>query len=262
VHRDDVRDKSEYYSTNVEGTRNVCRVAQERGIEKIVFTSSVAVYGFAAPDTNEDGLINPFNDYGKSKYQAEKVLRTWHAENPEKRALVIVRPTVVFGEGNRGNVYNLLRQIQSGKFIMIGSGKNRKSMAYVGNIAAFLETIISSHKTAYGLYNYIDKPDLDMNSLVSLVKGQLTGSDTIGFRVPYWLGLTLGFGADLVSKVTGKSLPISSIRVKKFCTTTAFSSSALQDFDSPPYPLTEGLERTLDAEFLHPDPDREIFFTE
>lgn len=78
VHRDDVRDRSQYYLTNVEGTRNICRLAETRRINRIVFTSTVAVYGFAAPDTDEGGAINPFNDYGKSKFEGEEILRAWH----------------------------------------------------------------------------------------------------------------------------------------------------------------------------------------
>ena len=53
--------------------------------------------------------------------------------------MTIIRPTVIFGEKNRGNVYNLLKQIASGKFLMIGKGQNRKSMAYVGNVVAFIK---------------------------------------------------------------------------------------------------------------------------
>ena len=54
VHRDDVRDTSQYYTTNVEGTRNICEIATARQIARIVFTSSVAVYGFAPPNTGSD----------------------------------------------------------------------------------------------------------------------------------------------------------------------------------------------------------------
>ena len=52
-------------------------------------------------------------------------------------SLIIVRPTVIFGEGNRGNVFNLFNQIASGKFVMVGKGENKKSMAYIGNVVAF-----------------------------------------------------------------------------------------------------------------------------
>ncbi len=85
---------------------------------------------------------------------------------------MIVRPTVVFGEQNRGNVYNLLRQIASGKFMMIGDGTNRKSMAYVENVAAFLEYSLGFENGVH-IYNYIDKPDFDMNTLVSKVNKAL-----------------------------------------------------------------------------------------
>ena len=83
-------------------------------------------------------------------------------KDPQNRSLVIIRPTAVFGEENRGNVYNLLKQINSKNFIMIGNGKNKKSIAYVRNVADF---IIFSTKLNSGIhiYNYIDKPDLTMN---------------------------------------------------------------------------------------------------
>lgn len=260
IHRDDVRDRFEYYRTNVDGAANVARVCSEKGIKKIVFTSSVAVYGFAEPGTDETGRINPFNDYGRSKFQAEEKLRIWNAVGGND--LIIVRPTVIFGEGNRGNVFNLLTQISSGKFVMVGSGRNRKSIAYIGNIVAFLEKCVYTEKN-YAVYNYVDTPDFDMNSLIKQVRKTLTGNASVGLRIPYFLGLFMGYVADAVSVVTGKNLPISSIRVRKFCSSTSFASSKnnLDNFE-PPYSLQEGIDRTLHSEFISPDPGREIFFTE
>src|SRR6056300_1126478 len=97
VHRDDVRDKSEYQRTNVDGAENIARVCDEKGIKKIVFTSTVAVYGFAEPGTDENGKINPFNEYGRTKFEAEEKLRSWQ-EKERDNSLLIVRPTVIFGE--------------------------------------------------------------------------------------------------------------------------------------------------------------------
>lgn len=261
LHRDDIRDKSEYSRTNVLGAENVARVCTEKGIHKIVFTSTVAVYGFAPPGTGEGGAINPFNEYGRTKFDAEEKLRSWR-DADDRNALLIVRPTVIFGEGNRGNVYNLLNQIASGRFVMVGNGKNKKSMAYIGNITAFLKACLSSDQR-YGIYNYIDTPDVDMNALVSQVRQTLAGKQGVGLRLPYGLGLVLGYVADGVSRFTGKSLPVSSIRVRKFCASTQFSSEKdqLDGFEAP-YTLAEGIERTLHSEFISPDPNREIFFTE
>ena len=260
VHRDDVRDKSEYFDTNVSGAENIAKVCEEVGIKKMVFTSSVAVYGFAEPGTGEDGEINPFNEYGRTKFLAEEKLRKWQAATAS--SLTIVRPTVIFGEGNRGNVYNLLNQIASGRFVMVGNGKNKKSMAYIGNIVAFLEAAVDSEET-FSVYNYIDTPDLDMNSLVEKVRSTLKGQKGVGPRLPYWLGLVLGHFADGIAKVIGRNLPVSAIRVKKFCSSTEFASSKakLNDFNAP-YSLEIGLERTLRSEFISPDPNREIFYTE
>jgi nucleoside-diphosphate-sugar epimerase len=261
-HRDDIRDRSRYHAVNVDGTRNVTLVATERGINRIVFTSSVAVYGFAPPDTGEDGAINPFNDYGRTKYEAELILREWQAADPQVRSLTIVRPTVVFGPGNRGNVYNLLSFIASGRFMMVGSGTNRKSMAYVDNIAAFLELATKFHPGVQ-LYNYVDKPDFTINELVGQVRQTLFGKADVGLRLPSWLGLVAGTAADAISQVLNRSLPISKIRVKKFTTTTTFGSAAqrVPGF-VPEFTLAEGLARTLHHEFIKPDPTAPIFYTE
>ena len=260
VHRDDVRDKSEYQRTNVDGAENVALVCEEKGIDKIVFTSTVAVYGFAAPGTAESGAINPFNEYGRTKFEAEQKLQAWQAKG--EKSLIIIRPTVIFGEGNRGNVFNLLNQIASGKFLMVGKGENKKSMAYIGNIIAFLDACLATEQK-YGVYNYIDTPDLTMNELVSAVRTQLKGKDGVGLRLPYWLGMFLGYTADLLVKLSGKNLPVSSLRVKKFASSTEFKSAkaSLDNFRAP-FSLSDGVKRTLRSEFISPDPNTEIFFTE
>jgi GlcNAc-P-P-Und epimerase len=260
VHRDNVRDKAEYQRTNVDGAENVALVCEEKGIDKIVFTSTVAVYGFAEPGTDESGAINPFNEYGRTKFEAEEKLRAWQATGDN--SLIIVRPTVIFGEGNRGNVFNLLNQIASGKFLMVGKGKNKKSMAYIGNVVAFLKTCVATEQK-YGVYNYVDTPDLTMNELVSQVRSQLKGREGVGPRLPYWLGLILGFTADLVAIISGKNLPVSSIRVKKFASSTQFKSAkaSLDNFQAP-FSLRHGVQLTLQSEFISPDSNREIFFTE
>ena len=97
-HKDDIQPLSRYYDVNVQGSKNICDAARKHAINKIVFTSSVAIYGFATPDTDESGTPNYFNEYGRTKYLAEEVFKDWQSEDPENRTLVILRPTVVFGE--------------------------------------------------------------------------------------------------------------------------------------------------------------------
>ncbi|MBU3546749.1 NAD(P)-dependent oxidoreductase [Polynucleobacter sp. MWH-Jannik1A5] len=260
-HRDDIRPLSLYDEVNVDGARNVCDLAREKGINKIIFTSSVAVYGFAPLGANESAVIAPFNDYGRTKWEAEKIYKDWQAEDPVRRTLVIIRPTVVFGEGNRGNVFNLLRQIASGKFLMVGSGLNRKSMAYVENVAAFLEYSLE-FKPGVHIFNYIDKPDFTMNALVAHVNKLLNRSADVKFRLPSSIGLLIGSCFDLIARITDKKYPISAIRVKKFCANSVYESAVDSTGFIPPVPLIEAIEKTVRFEFMEDHKAEKVFYSE
>lgn len=260
-HRDDVSPVSLYYDTNVGGMEVTLKAMEKNGCKRIVFFSSVAVYGLNKNNPDENHEKDPFNHYGKSKWQAEQVLQKWYESHPDWN-VNIIRPTVIFGERNRGNVYNLLSQISGGKFLRVGKGTNRKSMAYVGNIVAFVKYMIEECQEGYNVFNYIDKPDFTMNELVDLVENVL-GKHIPAVHFPYWLGMAGGYCFDLLAKITGKKLAISSVRVEKFCATTEFDSSKMLSTGfKAPYSLKEGLSRTLEFEFLHPRQDDIVFKTE
>ena len=174
---------------------------------------------------------------------------------------MIIRPTVIFGEQNRGNVYNLLRHIATGKFIMIGNGRNRKSMGYVENITAFIEYAMT-FKPGVHLYNFIDKPDYCMNDLVKKVKGIIGRPQHIGIRLPYWFGYSVGKGFDLIAAVTRKRLTISSIRIKKFCANSVYNTAIDQTGFKPPVPLEEAIVRTVRHEFIEKHDDEPLYFSE
>ncbi|MFZ4739782.1 MAG: NAD-dependent epimerase/dehydratase family protein [Bacteroidales bacterium] len=247
-HRDDVSPTSLYYDVNVQGTRNVLDVMDKKGIKNIIFTSSVAVYGLDKVEPNEKSPVDPFNHYGKSKWQAEEVLREWYQKDEENRSLTIIRPTVIFGENNRGNVYNLLKQIASGRFLMVGSGKNFKSMSYVGNVAAFIAYSIDN-RNKYQLLNYVDKPDTNMLDLIKQVEMSLKVK-VPSIKIPYFLGMICGYSFDILALITRKKYSISSIRIKKFCATTSISSIKItQTSFLPPFNIYEGLDKTLKNEF-------------
>lgn len=249
-HRDDVHPTSLYYETNVGGMEKTLKAMEKNGVKRIVFYSSVAVYGLNKKNPNEEHPADPFNHYGKSKWQAELVLQEWYKSHPDWN-INIIRPTVIFGERNRGNVYNLLKQIASGKFLMVGNGNNKKSMAYVGNIVAFTKFLMENKTTGYNVYNYIDKPDFNMNELVGHVS-KVLNKHIPTTHFPYWLGMLGGYGFDLLAKITGKKLTVSSVRVKKFCATTEFDATKVKETGfKAPYTLGEGLARTLEFEFIH-----------
>jgi GlcNAc-P-P-Und epimerase len=247
-HKDNVTPVSLYDEVNVAGARNVCIAAERLGIKKIIFTSSVAVYGFPEKETDESGKINYFNDYGRTKYMAEQVYLDWYNNDPEK-SLIIIRPTVVFGPGNRGNVYNLLSQIASGQFIMVGDGQNKKSIVYIDNVVALIMKCLDLN--GYYLTNVVDTPDFSMNELVELVNQTMGRKKSISIRLPYVLGLFAGSGFDLLSLITGKKFSISKVRVKKFCSSTQFVSGGYNKIGfTPPVKLENALRETIQIEFL------------
>lgn len=260
-HRDDVSPVSLYYDTNVGGMEVTLKAMEKNGVRRLIFFSSVAVYGLNKENPSENHPKDPFNHYGKSKWQAEQVLQEWHFSHSDWN-INIIRPTVIFGERNRGNVYNLLSQISSGRFLMVGKGTNKKSMAYVGNVVAFVKFLIEEKKSGYNVYNYIDKPDFDMNELIALVE-KVLNKHIPSIHFPYWMGMMGGYCFDILAKILGRKLAISSVRVKKFCATTEFDSSKMQSTGfRPPYTLAEGLSRTLEFEFLHPRKDDITFKSE
>ena len=260
-HRDDVSPTSLYYDVNVKGTKNILEAMDKSGVKNLIFTSSVAVYGLNKENPDEIHLEDPFNHYGKSKWQAERVIKEWYENDPKGKSITIIRPTVIFGERNRGNVYNLLKQISSGKFIMIGKGQNKKSMAYVGNIVALIKDRLDKVESGCHIFNYADKPDFSMTELVSVIENKINIS-VPKLKIPYWLGMIGGYGFDFISLITRKKFSISSVRVKKFCAKTQFNATKVHSSFNAPYTLKEGLDLTLEHEFLKPKEDEILFYSE
>jgi len=145
--------------------------------------------------------------------------------------------------------------------VMIGDGQNKKSLAYVENVAAFIEYSLS-FKPGIHIYNYIDKPDFTMNSLVGRVNKILGRSEKINFRLPYFIGLSIGKFFDFVAFISRKKLAISSIRVKKFCVNSVYESAITKTGFIPPVSLLEAIESTIKYEFIEDHKEDMVYFSE
>lgn len=248
-HKDDVRPISLYDDVNVQGARNVCITAEKLGIYEIIFTSTVAIYGFSEQELDEEADNNFINDYGRTKYEAEQVYLEWAAKG-SSRLLRMVRPTAVFGEKNRGNVYNLIQQLGKKHFVMVGDGTNRKSIAYVGNISACLEFMLTLQGRQVEIFNYADKPDLQMNELVPLVRDVFGYGANLPMHLPMWVIYPIATIFDIVANVLNKSFPVSRVRIHKFCSNSQFSTERLFAAGfKPSYDLKKALRKTIRAEF-------------
>ena len=102
-----------------------------------------------------------------------------------------------------------------------------------------------------------------MNSLVMKTNEFLFNKRVVGIRIPYTIAYLFGKILDLISKATDKKLPISSIRVKKFCSETSFvSEEAVAINFNRPFCLDEGIRRTLEYEFLSDNSGNKTFYAE
>lgn len=244
-HRDDVKPTSLYYDVNVGGAEHICRAAEKLNINRIIFISSVAVYGPTVKGrepTDETQAPYPVSDYGHSKLQAEDIFRHWQSKGEGARRLSIIRPAAVFGPDSQGNVHTLIMQIAKKQFALIGNGQNKKSLAYLGNLVEFL-TFILDNPEKDGVYNYVDEPTPTMRQLVNTIGKAIHGDQYRFITVPAFVGYLAGMTAEIVTFFIGKQFPLNRDRARKFCADTHFTAKkALSTGFKPPYDHTKAIK--------------------
>ncbi|HZW06537.1 MAG TPA: NAD(P)-dependent oxidoreductase [Phycisphaerales bacterium] len=248
AHHDFGIEHDTYYDVNQNGSRVLCKAMDDAGITDCVFFSSVAVYGEAPEPHHEHSPKDPKHPYGGSKLAGEKVFEEWVAAGNGHKCLVI-RPTITFGPRNFANMYSLIRQIDSGRFARVGKGENVKSLSYVENIVRATMFLWEQRwnnpaAPALDVFNFVEKPDLTSSQIAGQIYTSL-GKKQWPFAVPMWLALLGALPFDVVIKLTGKNLPVSSMRVKKlFAMRTMFEADKLAAAGwKSPVALTEGLNR-------------------
>ncbi len=152
VHRTPGHPAHTYYETNVLGAANVTALAEACGIETLVFTSSISVYGPSEQVMTETSPLRPTSPYGRSKRMAEVLHETWQ-ERGTGRRLIIVRPGVVFGPGERGNFTYLAQALSRGAFFYPGRKNTIKSGGYVDELLASLDFALAQ-PDACTLFNF------------------------------------------------------------------------------------------------------------
>lgn len=242
-HKDFGISKESYFKTNEYGTKVICEAATKYNIKKIVFYSTVAVYGDNIVPSTEESIPSPTNPYGASKLAGEKVLKQWASEDAE-RAVLIIRPTVVYGERNVANMFRLINQIKDGRYFHIGKGDNIKSIAYVRNLVEATLFLVERMQNGVAIYNYADEPQLSSRKIASTIAKALNKREPR--TLPYWVVYSMGIPFDILIKLTGKDLPISTNRVKKFCTQTYHKAEKLMQFGfNPQYSTIDGLNNMV-----------------
>lgn len=240
-HRDFGIPRQSYFDTNAEGTRQICAAANRHGVKKIVFYSSVAVYGPVATCSTEATTPAPVTPYGASKLEGEGIVREW-CQADSQRSAVVFRPTVVFGERNYANMLRLIVQIDKGRYFNVGKAANIKSIAYVRNLVTATVFAMSRMRQGVKIYNYSDEPQLSVAEIAYILSRSLGKNEPMA--LPEWALRVLALPFDVVIATTGRDLPISRERIRKLATNTVHSAASIRkDGYVPRFTTREGLLR-------------------
>ena len=215
VHREPGHSLSEYYETNLPGADNVCTWAETVDCRNIIFTSSIAPYGPTEDVKTEESIPTPVSGYGGSKLAAEKIHIGWQRAGSGRR-LVIVRPGVVFGPGEQGNVTRLVQATLRRYFLYMGNRFTRKAGGYVKELVNTMFWALDRIPNSEGriLYNFTMPQAPTVQDYVD------TACKVAGVRryipsFPYGLLLGISYFIEVVFRPFGIKQPISPVRIRK-----------------------------------------------
>ena len=225
VHRTPGHPDYEYFETNIRGAENVTYFAEKYGINKILFTSSIAPYGAAEDLKDETTLPTPNTPYGISKLVAEKIHQIWQVKD-DKRELTIVRPGIVYGKGEHGNMTRLYKGMKGHYFMYTGRKDTIKASIYVKELVLFFKyRMMDNSFPGTDIYNCTFEPAYNIEQICETMK-KATG---LKYKVPLIPGGLLMTAATILGPIGGKKVGIHPARVKKLMISTNISGKKLSE---------------------------------
>lgn len=216
VHREPGHEPREYWETNLLGAEHVCAWAEAVDCRRMIFTSSISPYGPCEEPREETALPCPATAYGGSKLAAEKIHEAWR-RGGEGRKLLVVRPGVVWGPGEGGNVTRMLRAALKGYFFFMGNRQAIKAGGYVKELCRSmlwgLERLESGPEDSI-LYNFTLDPPPRLEEYVTAQLAE-AGRDGRVRELPYSLLLAASYVLDGLAKPLGVRHPFSPVRIRK-----------------------------------------------
>ena len=226
VHRTPGHEDHEYFETNIRGAENVVAFAEKYGIKKILFTSSIAPYGASEELKSEETLPTPNTPYGISKLVAEKIHIGW-AEKDASRELTIVRPGIVYGRGEHGNMTRLYKGIKGRYYVYAGRKDTIKACIYVKELVLFFKYRMIDHSCpGVDIINCTFEPAYTIEQICEAMK---SSTDLRGLKilmVPSWMLMT---AARILGPIGGKKVGIHPARVRKLMVSTNISGKKLSE---------------------------------
>ena len=165
VHQIGGASAEEYERVNVEQSLFLANKAKKSGIKQFIFMSTVKVYGEESKQAYDElSTCFPKDEYGKSKLKAERELQKLESEDFK---VSIIRTPVVYGYGVKANIKNLIYLVDKIFILPLGGIDNRRTMVYVGNLCAFIDTIIQTKEA--GIFLVGDDTPLSTTHLIELI---------------------------------------------------------------------------------------------
>ena len=232
--------QSDYYQINTELTKVLFNKFLQSDIKDFIFFSSVK----AAADTiegvlTEDTEPNPQTAYGKSKLQAEEYLLS--KVLPAGKRLIIIRPCMIHGKGNKGNLNLLYKVVKLGIPWILASYDNQRSFITIDNLNFIIYSILHDPKVASGVYNIADDIAISTNELISIIAKAGDKKPKL-IRVPK---IVIQKVANIGDKF---NLPLNSERLQKLTESYVVSNAKIKralNIDSLPVSAEQGLLQTI-----------------
>ena len=216
----------EHFTVNVQGTRNILDECANSGIRHFVYFSSVkAMAEESADHLDETSAPSPATPYGKSKLEAEKLVAEYGKKYGFKTTSL--RLPLVYGPGNKGNIYRMIEAVDRGRFIMIGRGENRRSMVYVGNVTDAALAVTDSPGVEDKVFIVTDGIDYTVRELYAVISKGLS-KRPLPFYIPLSIAKGLALAGDAAGAIVGRPLPFNAEVLKKLTNTFTFSSMKIQ----------------------------------
>ena len=232
-------DAQSYFDVNVGLTRLVFDRFCASNAKRFVFFSSVkAVADHVEGVLTENDIPAPHTPYGQSKYEAESYLNSVQMEGG--RRVYIVRPCMIHGPGNKGNLNLLYNVVRKGIPWPLGAFENRRSFASIDNVCAVVDGLLSGNAPS-GAYQVADDEALATNELIGLI------AEATGRRERIW-NIPVGFMRRMARMGDVLRLPLNSERLRKLTESYVVSNAKIKDalgWTVMPIRAKDGLRKTV-----------------
>ena len=230
---------AEYYEINTELTKNIFDSFLISDAKVFITLSSVKAVADSVNDIlTEDHISDPKTHYGKSKLLAEQYILS--KKIPSGKRVYILRPCMIRGPGNKGNLNILYKIVTKIFFWPLGAFTNKRSFCSIDNILFVLNELIKREDIPSGIYNVSDDESISTNEIISLIAESKNKKIKI-------LNLSKKFIL-IFSKYGDKlNLPLNTERLQKLTESYIVSNSKIKDVIGKPFPIKckEGLLKTF-----------------